>query len=225
MYHSLHGTAGLQIPWMQLRGQSQPRLTGGVGVSQKFPFSSTAVVGKSLQRFRCSYNKNITMPPFQQRMMGWIYQTNFLANFLQMSPRSSNIYQRLSKLNCIAQYHIWKLPTGANCIDYNPHKAATMKANVSSQPLAESIQSHWDDFHHSLGPGTCQCVLLVGTERFLWYTLQGIYSQYYFSENVVRKNYSRQCALPESPVLPFQEVSLLWGPRLFPNTSFTTSSL
>lgn len=139
MYHSLHGTAGLQIPWMQLRGQSQPWLTGGVGVSQKFPFSSTAVVEKSLQRFRFNYDKKITMPPFQQRMMAWIYQTNFLANFLQMSPRSSNIYQCLSKLNCIAQYHIWKLPTGANCIDCNPHKAATMKANVSSQSLVESI--------------------------------------------------------------------------------------
>jgi len=47
MYGSLHGPgdpAGLPLPQAQSRGQSQPRLEAGAGVSQKYVFSSTAEV-------------------------------------------------------------------------------------------------------------------------------------------------------------------------------------
>lgn len=55
--------------------------------------------------------------------------------------------------------------------DFNLQSTTTTKANAIFQPLVWSIQSQWDDYCDSLGPGTCQDFLISRIKMFLWYTL------------------------------------------------------
>lgn len=115
LYCNLHGTdgpVGFHIRWVHMctpamahRGRS-----GKSEVGIFFHCLSLAISTKIQNNVREEHYST----PFQQRMTGWIYCTNFSANFLQMSSGSSSSNQHLSELNWIAQYCTWNLLMGTN---------------------------------------------------------------------------------------------------------------
>lgn len=117
----------------------------------------------------------------QQRMTGWIYCTNFSANFLQMSSGSSNSNQHLSELNWIAQNHTWNLLMGANFTLILIYIVQLPKRQMSAFSLwfgAYKVSDYCD----SLGLRTCQDFLISRIKMFLWYS-------FLFSENIYNHVY------------------------------------
>lgn len=178
---SLHGTdgpVGLHVPGVHLCTPTMAH-TGRSGESEVGIFShclslaiSTKIQNKVLEEHYST--------PLQQRMTGWIYCTNFSADFLQMSSGSSNSNQHLSELNWIAQYHIWNLLMGANFTLILIYTVQLPQRQMPSSSLwfgAFKVSEMIIAIHWVLG--LAKIFLLVGSKCFFGtlFSFQGISSR------------------------------------------------
>lgn len=173
LYHNLHGT-GSPVPWVHL---CTPTIAQESEVDIFFHCLSVAMSTKIQKK---AWEEHYSTP-FQQRMTGWIYCTNFSANFLQMSSGSSNSNQHLSELNWIAQNHTWNLLMGANFTLILIYIVQLPKRQMSAFSLwfgAYKVSDYCD----SLGLRTCQDFLISRIKMFLWYS-------FLFSENIYNHVY------------------------------------